>query len=538
MLSEDYWSDPDILAQALRWGEETEAAEESLREFMRQAWPVIEGPAAEFVDGWHIGAICEHLEAVYMGQIENLLINVPPRSCKSNIVSVALCPWIWTREPDYRFLYAAYASDIAIDSSLGARKLIQSDWYQARWGHKFNLLRDQNNKKKFVNNHSGHRTCMGVGGPITGRGGSVNILDDPNNTHEGEVVREGINKWFGGTWGSRQNNLKTGRLVLVQQRYNDDDLSGHIMKNHDHGNWVKLILPMEYETNRRCKTIILPSSKGKIWEDPRKKEKDLLWPNHIGPKELTKLKSFLGGEYVIAGQLQQRPAPEEGGLIKRAWFPIWEKSTPPKTTQIIQSWDTALKANEINCYSACTTYGLFKGKDGHNSLILLSMWRGRVEYPDLRKIAQKLYEDYRWNEEREGNGDHKSDGLHIPDLVLIEDKMSGSTLLQDFRRAGINAAAFDPNKYGDKMQRVHLATPLLEAGRLWLPARAPDYKELRSWAKEFVDECAVFPNASSRDIVDTLTQVILRLKESGLVLNPNDKEVPQVYKGKSKRRYY
>src|SRR6185437_3386733 len=165
----------------------------------------------------------------------------------------------------------------------------------------------------------------------------------------------------------------------------------------------------------------------KVWEDPRKKEKELLWPNHIGPKELKKLKGFLGGDYVIAGQLQQRPAPEEGGLIKRNWFPLWKSARPPKIIRKIQSWDTAVKASEANCYSACTTYGVFIDEaDNQPNLILLSMWRGRVEYPELRKIAQKLYEDYRWTEAREDEGLHQPSGKHQPDIVLIEDQMSGS----------------------------------------------------------------------------------------------------------------
>lgn len=520
-----------------------ELAEKSLHEFIKQAWPVIEGPAAIFSDGWHIGALCEHLEAVYRGEIENLLVNVPPRSCKTNLISVAFCPWIWTMEPIYRFLYAAYGEDIAIDASLSSRKLIMSDWYQQRWGDKYNLIREQNNKKKFVNSHTGHRTCMGVRGQVTGRGGSINILDDPNNAKDGEseVTRDSTNKWFGSTWGSRQNDLKTGRLILVQQRIHSEDLSGYIMKNHDDdGSWVKLILPMEYEENRKCRTISLPSTNGKVWEDPRKKEGEIIWPQAWGQKELKKIKGFLGHAYVIAGQLQQRPAPAEGGYIKRHWFPQWSYKQLPRLEMVIQSWDTGYKKEDMRkknknqpCYSVCTTFGVFKDKEDLDNLILLNMWRDRVEYPELREVAYKCYQDWRYN----AVTTIKPDGSHVPDMVLIEDKASGQSLIQDFRRKGILATAFDPARYGDKDRRVHMTTPMMKEGLVHLPINQ-DTGKMWGYAKLFLDECCLYPNGSSRDIVDTLTQALIKVRDGHIIRNPSDKPLRRKHEEKNQVRYY
>lgn len=505
-----------------------EKAEGSLREFMRQAWDTVE-KKDRFTDGWHIGAICEHLEAVYLGQIRKLLINVPPRTTKSTMVSVMFLPWVWTKNPAYRFLYASYSSRIAKNDSRRCRHVIGSDWYQRRWGDQFRIDSKADSVETFINDQTGFRKCFGIEGSVTGDGADIRTVDDGNNVKDGEseARRLRANDFLTGTWATRSNDPKQGAKILLQQRVHYEDMTGTILSSEEAEDYVKLILPMEYETDRKCRTIILPSTKGKAWEDPRKEEGDLLWPERFDKESLIELKREMGNnQYKIAGQLQQRPAPAEGGLIRKNWFPLWKSPRPPKFTQIIQSWDTALKAGEKNCYSACTTYGVFKDPETDmNNLVLLAMWRGKVDYPELLETAQKLYEDYRWTEQREDEGLHQPDGKHIPNIVLIEDMSSGSTLIQSFRKAGVLATRFDPKKYGDKMERVHLATPMLEAGMVWVPARPPDYTKRRSWAEDFVNECALFPNASSRDIVDTLTQVILRLEANKVINNPNNKVI-------------
>lgn len=500
-------------------------AEQSLYEFVKQGWQ--HGPAnAPFVDGFHLKAVCDHLEAVTSRHIRNLLINIPIRCSKSSIVSVFWPVWVWTRNPSEQFFYASYAASLALRDAVHSRRLIQSEWYQTRWGHIFQLLKDQKAKSRYDNSEHGYRLTSSVGASITGEGGSILVVDDPNNAKEGEseVLRETAKQWWDFSFSNRLNDPKTSCRVVVQQRLHESDISGHIMAHDsvESPRWTKLILPMEFETARRSQTIILPSSHGKVWQDPRTQEGELLWPERFDQKGLADLKAELKSEYAISGQLQQRPSPEAGGIIKKHWFPWWKKPRLPKLEYVLQSWDTALETKDKNSYSACTTWGIFKDDHKVSHVLLLSMWRGRVEYPELRKMAQRLYEDYRDT----GEFDLQKDGTtYRPHMVLVEAKVSGISLIQDLSRAGIIAFRFNPNKYGDKMQRVRLITHILEAGRVWMPAKPPDFTHLRNFADITMENVAMFPNADSRDIVDTMTQALLRLTESGWIGHPSDRSL-------------
>jgi predicted phage terminase large subunit-like protein len=492
-------------------------AEISFYAFLKQAWPWIEGNIP-FVDGWHISCICEHLEAVSLRQIKNLLINIPPRCSKSSIISVAFPAWCWLHNSHERFMYASYALSLSLRDSVKCRRLILSPWYQERWGHIFKLVGDQNTKGRFDNTSTGYRIATSSGSAATGEGGSILITDDPNNAGESEVQRENKIDWWTGVWSTRLNDKKNDCRIVVQQRIHERDITGFILSHDDLNEWTKLILPMEFEKKRKASTIILPTTNGKIWEDPRKKEGELLWPARIDEKELKSLKQALGSEYTISGQLQQRPSPETGGIIKKNWFHWWKDVSPPQIEFVIQSWDTALTAKEMSAYSACTTWGVFYDQNHIENVILLSMWRGRIEYPQLREIAKRLYFDYR-DTGKERNPIFKGRPV---DMCLIEAKASGDPLIQDLATAGIRAIPFVPNKYGDKIQRVRLITPLIEGGRVWLPARAPKYDILLPYADEFLESIACFPNAESRDLVDTMAQALLKLKDSRFIMNPKD----------------
>ncbi len=513
-----------------------EAATKSLYEFVKQSWHVIE-PVRPFVDGWHIGAICEHLEAVYRREIRNLLINQPPRTMKSSLLSVFFQPWVWCQAPNNRFLYSCYAATLTIRDAVLSRRLIESSWYQKRYGEVFSFAEDQNAKARYLNNKGGYRLSISVDGSATGEGGDFLIADDPNNAKDGEsdASRNSTNHWWDTAYSNRLEDPKTSCRIVSQQRLHEKDISGHIMDNDSEKEWVKLILPMEYEKVRRCKTIPLPSTKGKLWEDPRQEEGELLWPHRMGEKELKSLKASLKTQYNIAGQLQQRPAPEDGGILKKSYFKWWKQPAPPKIEHVIQSWDPAMSIKEDSCYSACTTWGLFKSDNGIMNIILLSMWRGIVEYPELRKMAQRLYFDYRDDDVK---NEIKPDGHHVPDVVLVESKASGISLVQDFLRAGIVATRFFPDKFGDKIERVRRISHFIENGRVWVAARPPDYMRLRASSDIFVEQCAKFPRAESRDLVDTLTQVLLRLSSSGWITHTEDTEIEDKYTPQPRAAYY
>ena len=498
-------------------------AEESFYEFVKQAWHIVEGNNP-FVDGWAIGAICEHIEAVVRREIRFLNINIPPRMGKSSIVSVMLCAWTWIEKSNERFLYSSYSHNLSMRDSVRCRRVITSEWYQTRWGDRFELIDDQNTKVRYDNDRGGFRMSVSQNSSTTGEGGSILVTDDANAASDmySDNVRESRNNWLDSTWSTRLNDPKTGCRINIQQRIHEHDATGHINANDTGHNYINLVLPMEFEEARRCKTIILPSSNGQVWTDPRTKEKELLFPERIGPQELEQLKSGLGDQYAISGQLQQNPAPAEGGMIKKQWFKWWKFSHPPKIDHVIQSWDTALGEKDKNCFSACTTWGLFL--DDHNimNLILLSLWRGKLEYPELRKMAVRLHNNYL---DDDFDDPVKSDARNVPDVVLIEAKSSGISLIQDFLRAGIIATKFNPDKFGDKIGRVRLITHILENGRVWLPAKPPGFIRLRDYADLLMTQCSIFPAAESRDLVDTMTQAILRLHASGYLNNATDTEL-------------
>lgn len=492
-----------------------EKCEASFYEFIVHAWQTLEN--REFIPGWHVNALCEHLEATYRGDIRKLIINLPPRTGKSNILSVLFPAWCWVKQPGLRFLYTSYAQVLSVRDSVGSRRLINSNWYQSLWADKFHLMGDVNNKLRFDNNKSGYRIASSAGGSNTGLGGDFIVCDDANNVvdSESEVTRNTINNWWDYVMSTRVSSFKTARWIMAQQRTHTSDLSGHILaKNMEE--WVHLCLPMEYEENRKCKTVaLLPNAK--VWVDPRKKEGELLWPQGIGYLELKNLKAdFNYDSYRISGQLQQRPSPSGGGIIQKDWFKWWREKDYPEFQYIIQSWDTALTNSETSCYSACSTWGIFD-QHGIKNIMLLSLMREKLEYPELRKMAVRLYNNY-----EDTLIDDPLKGKNKPHHILIEQKVSGYSLLQDLMSANIPVLKFNPNQYGDKIGRCRLITHLMENGLVWLPTVLPHCKYLTEEAQMFLEAACLFPNDESNDIIDSTSQAFIRLTSFGWLINKED----------------
>jgi len=482
-------TDPSALYQQVQ----RELAEMSLHDYIQQAWPTME-PGKEFVDGWHIQAIAEHLEAVYTGEIRRLLINIPPRHMKSLGVSVSFPTWVWIQNPTIQFLAASYAGPLAVRDNLKCRRLIQSKWYQERWGHKFELTGDQNQKGRYENDKSGYRLATSVGGALTGEGGDIIMIDDPHNVAETEssVTREGVLEWWDHAMQSRLNNPKTGAFIVIMQRIHERDLSGHIIKE-EYENWDHLVLPAEYE-----KKFPFPVKSSLGFKDPRKVEGQLLWPDQFDKESLDRLKNSMG-TYASAGQLQQRPSPKGGGILRASWWQCWDEQDQegnlllPEFDYILQSWDTAYSEKDDNSFSARTTWGVFEHK-GHLNCMILEMWRDHVPYPTLRRLAKESYLEWQ------------------PDAVLIEKKASGQSLIQDLRMANIPCIEYSPDR--DKVARAHSSSALLESGMVWHPNRR--------WADTLIEKCAIFPAGDGADLVDTCTQAWIRLRNMWLLPHPED----------------
>jgi len=470
-----------------------ELAGRSFGRFVQLAWHVVE-PSTPFVAGWHIAAIVKHLEAVSSGDIRNLLINVPPRHMKSLLVSVFWPAWEWIRWPERRWLYSSYGAQLSIRDSIKCRRLIESGWYQERWGDRYALTSDQNTKGRFDNNRSGYRLSTSVGGAATGEGGDRIVCDDPHNVQEAESdsVRKGTLDWWDVVMSTRMNDPKRAAKVIVMQRCHQQDLSGHVLEQ---GGWEHLCLPAEFEAVSRTTSI--------GWSDPRTEPGELLWPERFGPKEIADLKVSMGS-YAAAGQLQQRPSPSGGGIIKRHWFRYWQlpgANLPPvmvkwpdgtlaavravdlprNMPEQVQSWDCAFKDQETSDYVVGQAWGRL------GSLYFLGdQIRGRMNFPATMNAVRDL-------------------SARFPGTLakLIEDKANGSAVIQ---MLCVEIPGILPvNPEGGKIARAAAVSPLVEAGNVYLPH--PLYAP---WVNDFIEECAAFPNGAHDDQVDAMTQALLR----------------------------
>lgn len=489
---------PAIMLDALKREKERREAEGSLAGFIKHGWSILE-PGTEYHDGWHIHAIAEHLEACLNRDIKQLIINIPPRHSKSLLASCFFPCYSWIEAPEERFLFASYAASLSVRDSLKCRRLMQSDWFQERWGHRFQLIGDQNSKMFFENDKTGYRMATSVGASTTGHGGTIIVVDDPLNALEAssENTLETTQNWWSQAMSTRLNNPKTGVKIVVMQRLHELDTTGHCLAE---GGWEHLCLPAEFESKRRCVTSL-------GWVDPRKEDGELLWPEHFGRTEVDKLKATLG-TYGTAGQLQQRPAPEGGGILKEKYFKIWPADKPlPEFMFLLQSWDTAYSEDKtVNDPSACTTYGVFR-HEGTNCVMLIDALSEHMEYPVLKR---KVISEY-----RAAYGPYNQ----RVDTLLIEKKASGQSIIQDLRVSNIPVVPYNPGR-ASKQQRAHTVAPLHEAGIIYIPESKSQPGSFANWALPFVQEVSTFPAAAHDDYTDTYTQALVLLRDQNWISIP------------------
>lgn len=507
--------------------EEKYLCENSFYYFSCKAWGATRGENS-FIPSYHLQVICEHLEALYRLDIDRLIINLPPRLGKSTICSVFFQPWVWINNPRLCFLYTSYKEALSVRDSVYARRLIKSDWYQSLWGTDYKMTLDVNNKLRFENSLGGYRISSSVNGGNTGEGGHFEVCDDPNDVKnkESTVVREGTNDWHDFVMSSRYvAPYNTFRRLVIQQRVHMRDLSGHLLSKN--GDWVHLMLPYEFMPAYRSITIPLRMSEGKVWRDPRKKDKELLAPHWISEKEIKKIKEqdLRGDIYAFAGQYQQLPSPPDGGIFKREWFCLHTENDYPTFNYVLQSWDTALVGKHSStspstlCYSACTTWGIFRGHNNVPNVFLISLYKGQLEYPDLRKMVVRLAHNY-YDTDFEDATPPKV--CHKSDLVLIESKGSGYTLASELMSTGIPIMRFDPTGFGDKQARAQRITDIIENGQLWLPTDPPHNQQPNAYAKQLVKDCLLFPKGESNDTIDSMSQALIRLKQTNWLYHPDN----------------
>jgi len=477
--------------------------ENNIHKFLRGGWKYID--PNPYKHGWHLNAIGEHLQAVANGEIRRLVINVPPRTSKSSMVSVAFPAWIWAQRehgplagPHVQFLFASYAQTLSIRDSLKTRRLLESPWYKKYWGDRYRITSDQNTKVRFDNDKGGYRLATSVDGSLTGEGGSIIIVDDPHNANEVEsdLVREGTLEWWDQSMSTRLNDPKTGAFIVIMQRLHEGDLTGHILQK-DIGNWTHLCLPMRFESDRRCITQ---------WFIDEREEGELLVPERFGDTEVKELESSLG-PFAAAGQLQQRPQPKGGGIIKREWWVLWDEAISgteglPKTVfppfeYVIASLDTAYTTKQENDFSALTIWGVWTDRNDNRRIMLIYAWQDRLEFPQLVKQVGLLCNKFKI------------------DKLLIESKAAGISVAQEIRtnfaRENWGLQLIDPGR-GDKVARAYAIQHLFSEGMIY----APDFE----WAEKMIGQAESFPRGAHDDLVDSMTQALLHLRTIGFAQKP------------------
>jgi len=477
-------------------------AEQSLAEFTKQAWHLIE-PETKLIWNWHIDTICGYLEATVAKtkdakpMITRLIINVPPGSLKSILVSVMFPAWLWIKYPGKRILGIANIQDLAIRDSRKSKIIVTSEWYQERWP--LALMADQSAKTNYENSHAGFRGSLGLTGNITGKRGDYLLLDDPHDatTVQSDLQRQSVLEVYDSKISTRVNSQDNSVIIVIMQRLHHLDLTGHLL-NKTKTKWVHAVIPMHYDTAftyNSTRDIQRPDL-----EDPRKNNQ-LLFPKVFSKEVVEKLYEDMG-EYHSAGQLEQRPSPKSGGILRQNWFRVLPEDAPmPTVEHVFCSWDTAYSERDMinNSFSACTTWGIFWNEaQQRDCMLLLDVWFDRVDYPDLRRKAAAL------------------DKEKHPDIHLIEKKASGLALVQDLRRSGILVRTYVPTT--DKVSRAYAIQAMLESGQVWIADR--------KWAHHFAYLMGSFPNGvnESEDLADTFTQAALYIRNGFYVSHPDDLE--------------
>jgi len=473
-----------------------------LEAFTRRAWEIIE-PATPLVWNWHLTALCEWLECVtfgllrdesvlhgeHMGEVvRQLLVNEPPRSMKSILISVMWPCWEWTHAPHLRYLCASYAERLATDLSLTRRRIIESPWYacgmREHWSHPdFALTGDQNVKTAYENTYRGKMIATTFGSTAIGEGGDRVIVDDPQNPADAysEAKRLTTLRFWDESLSSRLNDKKTGAYVVVMQRLHQRDLTGHVLEE---GGWCHVCLPAEAEG--AC-DVTFPRSGRVVHREPGQ----ILWPEREGPAELAMLKRRLGS-YGYAGQFQQRPTAAEGGMVKRGWLRYWTRKLtsdddpaevvelPEGLTDWRQSWDFGLWGKTRDDYSC----GLVGARYGANIYLSEHAVHERLDLPGGMDAVSRL------------------SGLEPRALrKRIENTANGPEVVRKLT-SEIPGMIAMPAK-GSKEARLAGVSPLIEAGNVFLP-----HPREAGWVLDFIEELVTFPFAEHDDWVDTFSQLL------------------------------
>lgn len=461
--------------------------QQNLALFMTEAWQVLQ-PNRKFVWSWHYELLCEYLTMVKERKVRRLIINVPPRTAKSTIATICFPCWVWTTQPQHCFLCASYSKDLSTEHSLARRNLINSEWYQHRWEKGFRLASDQNQKSQFDNTSRGQMIATSVGGTITGKGGDTLIVDDPLSADQAlsEAERHTANQWFDNTLRTRLNNPDSGAILIIMQRLHERDLTGFLLEQEP-DTWTHIRLPLVAEKDEEW---IFPMSKKRC----TRKEGQVLQPERFPPDVVETLRKR---RLMFAGQFQQSPAPLAGNIIKRADVRYYggidpvtgeaDVSLPDEFDMKVLSVDCSFKGTEDSDFVAIGVIGVKENK--RYILNVVNQRLGMMATEKELRRQRKLYRTI--------------------SAILVEDTANGPAIIERLKHNVSGVIAIDPR--GGKLARLYAASGEWEAGDWYVDRNA-------AWTEPFLEQITKFPNATSDDMVDMMSQTAVWLQARNIGL--------------------
>lgn len=467
-----------------------EAGGKTFLEFIRHVYP-------DYKVGAHHAKLAKLFEEIAEGKRKRVIVNIAPRHGKSELISYLAPAWFLGKHPAKKVIMASHTADLAVNFGRRVRNLVGSDSYKDIFPD-VSLQADSKSASRWGTNFNGEYFAIGVGGALAGRGADLFIIDDPHSEQDAKLGKPDVFlpawEWFQS--GPLQRLMPGGAIIVVMTRWSKLDLTGQIVnqmvKNDEVDDWEVVEFPAILEQDG---------------------EEVPLWPEFWSLEELKSRRAALDIRYWNA-QYLQNPVSEEGALIKREWWNIWEEENPPSCEFIIMTLDAAQEKNNRADYNALTTWGVFMNEETNNyNIILLDAIKQRLEFPELKELCLEEYKSWE------------------PDAFVVEKKSNGAALYQEFRRMGIPVGEFTPGKGQDKISRVNAVSDLFSSGIVW----APD----RRWAHEVIEECNDFPSGANDDLVDATTLALMRFRQGGFIRLPSDEEddIPSFRRYNQKRLY-
>ena len=467
-----------------------EAGGKTFLEFIRHVYP-------DYKVGAHHAKLAKLFEEIAEGKRKRVIVNIAPRHGKSELISYLAPAWFLGKHPAKKVIMASHTADLAVNFGRRVRNLVGSDSYKDIFPD-VSLQADSKSASRWGTNFNGEYFAIGVGGALAGRGADLFIIDDPHSEQDAKLGKPDVFlpawEWFQS--GPLQRLMPGGAIIVVMTRWSKLDLTGQIVdqmiKNDEVDDWEVVEFPAILEQDG---------------------EEVPLWPEFWSLDELKSRRAALDIRYWNA-QYLQNPVSEEGALIKREWWNIWEEENPPSCEFIIMTLDAAQEKNNRADYNALTTWGVFMNEETNNyNIVLLDAIKQRLEFPELKELCLEEYKSWE------------------PDAFVVEKKSNGAALYQEFRRMGIPVGEFTPGKGQDKISRVNAVSDLFNSGIVW----APD----RRWAHEVIEECNDFPSGANDDLVDATTLALMRFRQGGFIRLPSDEEddIPSFRRYNQKRLY-